>query len=61
MAEEEQEPNKPLLRLGEVMRWTGLTEPQVRKFVDAGVLNPVQYEGCRRLYRKKEIKERFGI
>jgi DNA-binding transcriptional MerR regulator len=56
-----EDPKKPLLRLGEVMRWTGLTEPQIRKFVDAGVLNPVQYEGCRRLYRRKEIKERFGI
>lgn len=55
------EPDKMFLRLGEVMEWTGLTEPQIRKFVEAGVLNPVEVEGCRRLYKKEEIKERLGI
>ena len=44
-----------LLRRGLVMEKLGVTSPQVTKFVEAGLLKPLQRKGGRFWFRRDEV------
>jgi hypothetical protein len=52
------EPNKMLLRLNEVVAWTGLNEQAVLKAVECGSLKRIRvHETARGVYNKEDVKK----
>ncbi len=51
-----------LLRLGEVIEWTGMSEKTILKAVDAGSLKRIRvHDKARGLYNKDDIKALIGL
>ena len=54
------EPEEELLRLRDVLEWTGVNRYIFRQMVESGTIKPIKITPTsKNLYRKAEIKEKF--
>ena len=54
------EPEEELLRLRDVLEWTGVNRYIFRQMVESGAIKPIKITPTsKNLYKKSEIKEKF--
>jgi predicted site-specific integrase-resolvase len=55
-----EEPEEELLKLRDVLEWTGVSNYILQQMVEAGAINPIKITPTsKNLYKKSEIKKKF--